>query len=479
MMTQELSAELSENLPSRPNIVFLYADDLGFGDLGCYGNTEARTPVLDQLAADGTRFTQFYVSSGFCSPTRASAITGQHPSRLRIYAALGPLHRNEARGMPDWLDPQAPSVAETLKRSGYRTGIFGKWHLGGGSASEFRGHPINSADAPPVNDYGFHQSRTFFGNGKTWRGIERVDTPHEIYPYEDDEFLANSAELVTDAAIEFVQDWAARHREEPFLLYVWYHEPHVPLFPTDEMREPVRHLPEPAQTHYASIWYMDQQIGRLLDTLEHVDATKDTLVIFSSDNGAHLLNGGSNGILRGTKGSTWEGGSRVPFIARWPGTVPAGAVDEKSVVSILDLAPTFSALAGTTMSDGDAIDGVDISAALRGEPLSRQTPLFWHSLPHAWHPDWAVRSGDWKLLEDSFGGRILLFNLMEDPGETTNVADAHPTIVAELGTLLEEWRSKLPTNWKKLGPPRGVPPKDPQLSYPLGTQNDFSPDHES
>ena len=251
-----------------PNIVFLLADDLGYGDLACYGHPYARTPNLDRLAQDGTRFTQFYVCT-LCSPTRAAAITGQFPSRWRIFAHLSSLASNTGRGMPHWLDPQAPSMPRALQKAGYRTAHFGKWHLGGGSGSFRDGELfINHPDAPPVASYGFDVVRATFGNGPTWKKAEPVDKPHEIYPYAESEWQTWSSRAISDATIEFLQDHAQRHPNQPFLAHVWFKDVHTPLKPTDAMRAPYADVPEPSQTHYAMLSFLDEQIGRILNALD-------------------------------------------------------------------------------------------------------------------------------------------------------------------------------------------------------------------
>lgn len=454
---------------TRPNIVFFFADDLGYGDVGVYPTKHAQTPHLDRLANEGVMFTQSYVTSGFCSPSRASVITGQFPSRWSLYAhiASGQGTINANRGMPDWLPVEAPSLPRLMQAAGYRTAIFGKWHLGGGSGRVFRGIPVESPpDVPEVFAYGFDAARTFFGNSPTWLQGRPVGATHDVYPYEDQGLMTWAAEIVTNSAIEFLEIELQREETDPFMLFIWFHEPHVPLFPTAEMRAPFLHLDEPAQTHYSAIGFMDAQIGRLMQFLESNGMDENTLVIFSSDNGAHLINGGSNGYLRGTKGSTWEGGSRVPMIARWPGVIPAGHVDRQSIVSVVDFLPTFANLAGVEVPAYFEPDGFDILPVLEGVPFARPAPLFWHSLPHSWHPEWAVRKGDWKLLEDADGGRLHLFNLVEDPSEMNNLANENPTMVAKLRKHLQNWRNELPKSWQ-VAPKVEVPmPQETMIGPP-------------
>lgn len=429
----------------RPNIVFLLADDLGYGDLACYGHPYARTPQLDRLAHDGTRFTQFYVTM-LCSPTRAAAITGQFPSRWRIFAHLSSLEANSSRGMPDWLDVHAPSVPRALQQAGYRTAHFGKWHLGGGSGSYRDGKLfINHPDAPAVSAYGFDVARSDFGNSPTWKAGEPVDKPHEIYPYLEPEWQRWSSRAISDATIAFLQDHARNHSGRPFLTHIWFKDVHTPMRPTDAMRAPYARLAEPAQTHYAMLTFMDEQIGRILSTLDELGLSQNTLVIFASDNGAVLNRGGSNGSLRGEKWTLYEGGIRAPLIVRWPGHVSAGRVDEASVLSICDFMPTFCRLAGANMPEGYQSDGVDASDAFLGKSLQRTRPLFWHHPSGADRsPTLAVRDSDWKLLMDPGGARLALYNLARDPGEKQDIAAENGPTVERLKTALLEWHGTLP-----------------------------------
>lgn len=438
----------AEAADASPNILFLLADDLGYGDLACYGSSEAKTPHLDQLAADGTRFTQFYAAGCLCSPTRVGILTGRHPSRYRIYEHLAYLASNSERGMPDWLDAGGPTQASLLRQVGYRTALFGKWHLGGGSANiSGQFSKINHPDAPLPWAYGFDVSRVMFGNGPTWRRGELVSSRHDIYPYSDDAWLAEGARLVTDETLAFLDDHASSRRSTPFCLHAWFHEPHTPLKPGVEMRALFKNLPEPQQTHYTSIYSMDRQIGRILSRLDVLGLANNTLVVFSSDNGAAAGRGGSNGDWRGHKWTLHEGGIRVPLIVRWPGVTPAGKVDRQSVLSACDFLPTFASLADVAVSESHPSDGVDASAALRGRQFVRERPVFFeHRYADPRSPRWAVRDGDWKLtgrtgsLEES-----RLYNLARDAAENTDVSAANPAVVARLHKAWQEWDATLPT----------------------------------
>jgi arylsulfatase A-like enzyme len=436
----------AEAAEPRPNILFLYADDLGYGDLHCYGCERAITPRLDRLAAEGTRFTQFYVSHCLCSPTRSSALTGQYPSRHRIFAHLSALDSNTSRGMPHWLDVKAPSMPRALQKAGYRTAHFGKWHLGGGSGAYRDGKLwVNHPDAPPVVDYGFDVARSTFGNSSTWKAAVPVDAPHEIYPYSDDGWLTWSSRAIADSTIEFLADHAGRSPKSPFLIHAWFKDVHTPMKPTAEMREPFRDLPEPEQTHLAMLRQLDTQIGRIVDKLDELKLAENTLVLFTSDNGAAQNRGGSNGPLRAWKWTLYEGGIREPFIVRWPGHVPVERVDDEAVLNICDFAPTFCKLAGASMGEGYQSDGIDIAPALLGQSVTRTAPQFWHHPTGGDRsPPLAIRDGRWKLLTEPSGRRLELYDLTADVGETTNLAEKEPEVAGRLRDALLAWYRELP-----------------------------------
>lgn len=450
---------LSSNEPAqRPNIIFFYADDLGYGDLACYGSEVAQTPRLDALARQGVRFTQFYVSHCVCSPTRASAMTGHFPARHRIYGHLAFFEFNRKRKMPDWLDVAAPSLPRALQKAGYQTAMIGKWHLGGGSGRKFqiedlrdenpnpdlksRKIVINHPDAPPVANYGFDYVRTTFGNSPTWKKAKPWPQPHEIYPYASKPWSTWSSRAIADETIGFLKNHARLNKAQPFYANVWFKDVHVILRPTEAMRKPFKNLDEKRQVHYAMVRYMDEQIGRVLDTLDELGLAGNTIVIFSSDNGAGKGRGGSNGSFRGWKHMLYEGGIRVPLIVRWPGQSPKGSVDQQSVLNICDLIPTFSKLAGAEMPQGYQSDGEDIIKALRGDSFQRSKPQFWHY--PATSPSLAVRIGDWKLLSNPDGKLEELYNLASDAGETTNLASAKQNRVRSMKNLLLNWYGELP-----------------------------------
>lgn len=423
-----------------PNIVFLFADDLGWGDLGCYGHRRLKTPSLDRLADEGILFTQFYVSGSVCSPSRAAIMTGQCPARLGIHGHFAAPENNERRGMPDYLDPEVPTFTRLLQERGYAVGQFGKWHLGSGP-----GAPLPSA-------YGIDEHRTNTSNDPDAGGAFNLWSP-ELRPV--------ASKMVLDEAIQFIE----RHRDGPFYVNAWFVDPHATLNPSEEQMAPYeRFSPRGVdfrgaeQVYYATVTEMDRQIGIFLQKLDELGLRENTIVIFSSDNGPediHISNAshsgvGSPGPLRGRKRSLYEGGVRVPFIVRWPGRAPAGRVDNDSVIAGVDFLPTLCALAGAEIPEGILLDGEDRSAAFRGETTRRERPLYWEwryrvfGHPFNRCPMLAMRDGDWKLLMNPDRSRVELYNIVEDPREMDNRASEHPDIVDRMAARLLAWQGELP-----------------------------------
>jgi N-acetylgalactosamine-6-sulfatase len=463
-----LAATLSA--ADRPNIIFILADDMGWGDLASYGHPQVKTPHLDRLAQQGTRFTQFYVASPVCSPSRAAFLTGEFPSREGIHGHFGSIKENADRAMPQFLDPAKPQLVADLKRAGYATAHIGKWHLRNNVAALVGREPSDDrGQGPTERAYGFD----FVGSGEPFGGAGPADDPY---------YRARSSRVFVDEAIEFIRP----RKDRPFYVQLWMLLPHARLNPLPAQLRPYDHLApgkdfphaSAAQIYLASVTDLDTQIGRLLAALDELGVADNTLVVFTSDNGPEdlrVVNAGHSGVgstgpFRGRKRSLHEGGIRVPFIARWPGRVPAGRVDDRSVLAAVDLRPTVSALAGLTPTAGRVADGEDVGDILRGAARPRTKPLLWEwrfpIIGEAIHrsPSLAIRDGDWKLLLNPDRTRLALYALRDDPTELENRAREHPEIAARLASVAVAWQSSLPaaptakvespvSSWEKLKPP--------------------------
>lgn len=426
---------------SPPNIVFVLIDDMGYADLSCYGNRLARTANIDRLAREGVRFTQFYVSAPICSPSRTGLLTGQYPQRWRIHSFLETRAANTRRGMAQWLDIKAPSVARELQKVGYATGHFGKWHMGG---------QRDVADAPLITEYGFDVSLTQF-EGLGDRILPLLDaydgTPPKRYALGSDTLGRGSItwlerSKVTGAFASRAQAFMAeaRAKNKPFFVNLWLDDVHSPFFPP----KAVRGDGSKKVLYNAVVQEMDSQLGPLL---EYVRTIPNTIVIVASDNGPEP-GAGSAGAFRGQKGNLYEGGIREPLIVWGPGLVQPGVVNEKTVVTSVDMFPSLLKLAGVAQ----AHDGEELSEALLGkrQPLRRR-PIFWKRPPdrpgpsaRERFPDLAVREGDWKLLCMTDGSAPQLYDLKSDPGEANNLAREQPERVRQLTELLLAWNKTLP-----------------------------------
>ncbi len=440
---------------SRPplNVVFVLIDDLGYGDLSCTGNEDVRTEHIDRLASEGTRFTQFYVASPICSPSRVGLTTGQYPARHLIHSFLATRKRNRERGMRDFLDPRAPCIARAFRSAGYQTAHFGKWHMGGGR---------DVGDAPLPQLYGFDESLVSFEglgdrvlppggarrSAELGRGRIQHAEKHEL------------TRIYVDRSIDFI----TRHRERPFYVHLWLNDVHDAHRPRpDTLAKYERFAANPfVQKFYAVLDEMDRQIGRLVEAIDSMDLAERTLILVTGDNGptawpSYTRKGfdapGSTAGFRGRKWSLYEGGIRMPLIARCRGLVPAGRVNETTVLTAVDLFPTLCALADVERPDA-AFDGEDLGAAFRGETPRRTRPIFWEygrddtylkpALEHDRSPNLALREGDWKLLINADGSRLELYDLASDRRESTNLAKTHERLAKELADKLLAWRRSLP-----------------------------------
>jgi arylsulfatase A len=438
---------LSSAAPSAqrpPNFIIIFADDMGYADIGPFstikGPLRPHTPNLDRMATEGIRLTSFYVAQAVCSASRAALLTGAYSNRVGIQGAL---NHTAQYG----LNPDEMTIAEVLKQRGYATAIYGKWHLGHQKPflplrhgfDEYYGLPYSN-DMWPRHP----QRGNFFPDLPLIEG-------DEVVKLDPDQSRLTAG--YTDRAVSFIE----RHRNAPFFLYVPHAMPHVPLFVSDASAGRTK-----AGLYGDVIAEIDQSVGRILDAVKRANLDNDTLVIFASDNGPWMSYGnhaGSPGPFRESKGTSFEGGVRVPFVARWPGRIPKGAVGTLPAMTI-DLLPTLAKLAGAPVSTERIIDGRDMWPLLAGrsnaQPLRDALYFYWGGELHA------VRSGRWKLHlphpyqsldvagHDGSPGKYVrkeiplsLFDLEKDAGETTNVADRNPAVVKQLLEYAERAREDL------------------------------------
>jgi len=410
----------------KPNIILINCDDLGYGDLGCYGSEVNRTPHIDRLAEEGMRFTDFYMASAVCSPSRCGMLTGCYPPRIGCGDFDGEpvLFPGHATG----LNPEEDTIADCLKQSGYATKLVGKWHCGDQPEFLPTRHGFDSYYGLPYsNDMGLQKVRP---NAKVPLPLLRDESVIQQQPDQ-----AGLTERYVEESVHFIRE----NRDGPFFLYFAHMHVHLPLLVAK------RFMDESQNGAYgAAVECIDWALGVLMHELKDLGIDENTLIVFTSDNGSRARDeGGSNGPLRGRKAQLWEGGIRLPCIVRWPGQIPAGEMRE-TIFRSIDFLPTFCALAEAPLPE-KTIDGKDCSPVLQGRSDSTGIDTFYYYWRHELL---AVRKGDWKLWVRRGNWEGLepvqeLYNLRDDVGETVNRYADEPEVVARLQLLLDECREEL------------------------------------
>jgi len=423
---------------TRPNIIVLLADDLGVGDVSCYGG-KVPTPQLDAMAREGTRFTQFYVASPICSPSRAGIIAGQFPARWSITSYLQTRKGNRECEQADFLATNAPSLPRALKAAGYATAHIGKWHLGGGR---------DVTNAPKFAAYGYDLG---YGTYESPEPHPDLTATNWIWSPQDKVKRWERTHWMVDQTLEFLR----AHPNQPCFVNLWLDDVHTPWIPNKEVQDDKAQRGDTKKNLRPVLIETDRQIGRLLASLREMGVASNTLVLFLGDNvPLPPFNQERTAGLRGSKLSLYEGGVREPFIVWWPGRVPVGRVDTNSVLSALDFFPMLTKLAGAKMPERN-FDGEELSAALFGKPVTRTKTLFWEygrntnsfgypGIAKNRSPNVAVREGNWKLLVNADGTGAELYDLSHDPNETSNVISEQRDVATRLKRAALDWRKSLP-----------------------------------
>jgi len=454
----------SSNISRQPNIVILFIDDMGYADLSCYGNQLIRTPNIDKLAENGLTYTNFYVNSPICSPSRVALHTGNYPIRYRIHSYIASSKANNRRDMADFLDPESSTIAKTLKKNGYKTGHFGKWHMGGGR---------DLGDVPYPSEYGFDETLVGF------EGIgNRVLTPGHGLSNASSKLgkgkivwteKFNTTHVYIDSALSFI----SKCSNAPFYVNLFpndVHDPHQPdSLSVIKFKNITKNPYE--QKFLAVLDELDHQIGRFMHGLDSMGKLDNTIVIFTSDNGptdwpsyydineypenydARTYPPGSTGPYFGRKWSLYEGGIRMPFIISWPGHIEPGNTDQQTVMSAIDIYPSLCSLLGINYPDN--LDGEDLSNSFFGTAKERNNPVFWEygsckggsiepGNEDFISPNLAIREGRWKLLIDADSTNAQLYDLINDPGERENISGSNPDIARDMANKILKWRRSMP-----------------------------------
>lgn len=418
----------------KPHIVIIYTDDMGIGDLSCYNSGWVTTPNIDKLASQGLKFNHYYTASPVSSPSRVGLTTGIYPTEWGINTYLHTRKGNANCEQFDYLDSSAPTLAKSLKNAGYATAHIGKWHMGGGRDVD---------DAPQIPEYGFDEYVT------TYEGPDPdplITASNWIWSEKDSIRRWERTSYFVDKALDFL----SRHKDTPCFVNFWPDDMHVPWIPEAKYYKNQKSWSK-KENFVAVLQEYDRQINRLIEGINKLGMTENTILIFTSDNGPHPTFDGirANG-RRGSKISLFEGGLNMPFIICWPGKIKAGEIDDESVINAVDLYPSLCAITGAKLLKGYNYSGEDMSKALLGiKPQKRSKDMMWDfgrnrffskpPQPHNQSSHLAIRHKDWKLLVNSDGSRLELYDIKKDPNETTNVADKHPALCLKLSKKVINW----------------------------------------
>ena len=408
---------------TNPNVVIIYIDDMGIGDIGCYGGKFVATPNIDKLAQDGLLFNQYYSSAPVSSPSRCGLTTGLFPIEVGINTFLNDKASNKRCEQRNYLDDKLPSMARAFQNAGYATGHIGKWHMGGGR---------DVYNAPSIKNYGFDE---YLSTYESPDPDPAITASKWIWCDNDSVKRWKRTEYFVDKSIDFIK----RHKDSPFFLNLWPDDMHTPWVP--EFKQKERKSWETKEAFSLVLGEMDKQIGRFIKALDDMGLSENTIIIFTSDNGpAPSFKAVRSAYLRGTKNSLYEGGIRIPFIARWPGHVPAGTVNDH-ICAFYDLMPTFCEIIGeknyvkkytNKNKEVDYFDGISFAPTLLGKKKQKEHDFLYWEFNET--NQIGVRMGDWKIVVKK--GVPFLYNLATDIHEDNNVADQHPEIVEKMKTII-------------------------------------------
>ena len=440
---------------SNPNFIIIFTDDQGYGDLSCFGSKTIKTPHIDRLASEGRKFTSFMVASPVCTPSRAALLTACYPKRVGMHQHV--LFPSSRKG----LHPGEHTIADHLKAQGYATACFGKWHLGhqpevlptSNGFDTYYGIPYSNDMNHPDNKG--KPRGGWQGMDILWNDPESTLTKWKTPLFEDEKIveLPVDQRTITRRCTQKAIDFVTANKEKPFFVYLPHSMPHIPLYVPDDVRDP-----DPKNAYINTIEHIDTEVGRLLDALDELKLTSKTYVIYTTDNGPWLPfkhHGGSAGPLREGKGTTFEGGQRVPCLIRGPG-IPAGTVCSE-LAGTIDILPTIAALTDKPLPAGKKVDGLDVSSLWMGKTKESPRKEFLHYTSRG--DLQGIRQGSWKLLVKNQRGRrnqnrnaptnsgqVLLFDLSKDLGEQNNLADQHPDLVKKLRQRMEALDKEITAN---------------------------------